>query len=165
MKADFINPFLTASYSVLSMVLGTMPEKGAVKAQPQNTTHHQVNVVCGVTGQLQGQIILGMCQTTACRMASLMACKSLKFFDSFVASAIAELGNMISGNALMGLSESGYICDITPPTVIRGVNVEITTLNVAAISIHLETSCGELVVTVGLTEAAEALGNSYAEAG
>jgi chemotaxis protein CheX len=152
MKADYINAFLTASYSVLGMILGSMPEKGPVKAQPRNTTSHQVNVVCGVTGHLHGQIMLGMCQTTANRIASQMAGKPLKVFDSFVASAIAELCNMISGNALMGLSEAGFICDITPPTIIRGANVEITTLNIAAITIHLGTTYGELAVTVCLSE-------------
>jgi chemotaxis protein CheX len=154
MKAEYINPFLTASYSVLGMVLGTMPEKGPVNVKPNHTTNHQVNVVCGVTGRLHGQIILGMCQTTANRLASIMAGQPCKFFDSFVASAVAELGNMISGNALMGLSEAGYICDITPPTVVRGANVEISTLDIPTISIHLETGHGEVVVTVGLNESA-----------
>src|SRR4051812_36018948 len=108
MKAEFINPFLTASYSVLATVLGQMPERGPVNVQPHVTTNQQVNVVCGVTGRLHGQIILGMCQTTANRLASVMYGTPCKFFDSFVASAVAELGNMISGNALMGLGEAGY---------------------------------------------------------
>jgi chemotaxis protein CheX len=156
-KAEFINPFLTASYSVINMVLGSVPTKGPIGAHPNSTTSHQVNIVCGVTGQLQGQIILGMGQATANRIASQMSGQALKVFDSFVASAIAELGNMISGNALMALSETGYVCDITPPTIVRGTNVEISTHDIASICINLVTECGELAVTVGLCEASEAV--------
>jgi len=153
MKAEFINPFLTASYSVLNMVLGALPTKGPLGARTDNTTSHPVNIVCGVTGALQGQIILGMGQATANRIASAMSGRTLKIFDSFVASAIAELCNMISGNALMSLSDAGYVCDITPPTIVKGTNVEISTLEIVSISISLVTQCGDLDVTVGLCEA------------
>ena len=158
MKVEIVNSFLTASFSVLNMVLGTVPKRGPVGVQANSFTNHQINIVCGVTGNLQGHIILGMGETTANRVASAMAGKSLKVFDSFVASAIAELGNMISGNALMSLSESGFVCDITPPTIIRGANVEISTLEIPSISIHLETECGSLTVTVGLAEASSNAG-------
>src|SRR5262249_27973060 len=100
------------------------------------------------------------------RIASVMAAKPLKVFDSFVASAVAELGNMISGNALMALSDSGYVCDITPPTIIRGANVEITTIDIPAISIHLDTGHGEMVVTVSLCETMEGAARAgYQQAG
>lgn len=160
MRAEFINPFLTASFSVLNMVLGTLPTKGPIGAQNDGKTSHQVNIVCGVTGHLHGQIILGMGQTTANRIASAMSGQPLKVFDHFVASAIAELGNMISGNALMSLSESGFVCDITPPTIIRGSSVEISTHHIASICINLSTEFGDLTVTVGLCEAAESAAKS-----
>jgi chemotaxis protein CheX len=154
MNVNFMNPFLTAAYNVLSAVLGSVPQKDAVTAQPTNSTSHQVNVVCGVTGDLQGLIVFGMRESTANRIASVMAGQSLKIYDSFVASAIAELGNMISGNALMGLSESGFVCDITPPTIVQGANVVISTLDIPTVSIHLETGCGELAVRVSLAPSA-----------
>jgi chemotaxis protein CheX len=74
----------------------------------------------------------------------------VKVFDQLAASAIAELGNMISGNAMLHLSEAGYVCDITPPTIIQGSNVKISTLAIPAIVIPMETAQGQLFVTVGL---------------
>lgn len=152
MNVNFMNPFLTASYNVLNAVLGTVPQKEALTAQPNNDTNHQVNVVCGVTGDLQGLIVFGMRESTANRIASVMAGQSLKIYDSFVASAVAELANMISGNAMTGLSESGFVCDITPPTIVHGANVAISTLDIPTVSIHLETGCGELAVRVSLMQ-------------
>lgn len=165
MRAEFINPFLTASYTVLNMVLGTFPTKGPIGAQTNGKTSHQINIVCGVTGALHGQIILGMGQTTANQIASMMSGQSLKLFDAFVASAIAELGNMISGNALMSLSDAGYVCDITPPTIVRGTSVEISTHQIPSICINLITDCGDLAVTVGLCEASSGANGRITMAG
>jgi chemotaxis protein CheX len=57
---------------------------------------------------------------------------------------------MISGNAMQMLSETGWICDITPPTIIRGQNVNICTITIPAIIIPITLDQGELCVTIGL---------------
>jgi chemotaxis protein CheX len=150
MKAEYINPFVVASSSVLEMLLGQPPVKGDLAMQPSSFTSHQCNVVCGVTGQVQGQVIFGMTLTVAHQIASAMLGQPVKIFDQLAASAIAELGNMISGNAMLHLSEAGYVCDITPPTIVQGREVQISTLAIPAIVIPLETAQGKISVTVGL---------------
>ena len=150
MRVEYINPFIVAAVSVLEMVLGEAPTKGSLAMQPATFTSQQCNVVCGVTGQAHGQVIYGMSLTTADKIASAMLGQPIKTFDQLAASAIAELGNMISGNAMSKLSESGYLSDITPPTIIRGTNVKISTLSIPAIVIPLDTAQGELFITVGL---------------
>jgi chemotaxis protein CheX len=150
MKAEYINPFVLASHSVLEMVLGARPVQGEVAAQPSTFASQQCSIVCGVTGQVQGQVIYGMSLLTADKIASTMLGQTIKSFDALAASAIAELGNMISGNAMQYLSEAGWVCDITPPTVMRGTNVKISTISIPAIVIPLTLPQGELFVTVGL---------------
>ncbi len=150
MKAEYINPFILAANAVLEMVLGAVPTKGPLAMQPTTFTSQQCNIVCGVTGQAHGQVIYGMSLTTADKVASHMLGQPIKTFDQLAASAIAELGNMISGHALAKLSESSYICDITPPTIIRGKDVNISTLSIPAIVIPLGTEQGEMFITVGL---------------
>lgn len=150
MKVEYINPFLTGASSVLEIVLGEAPVKEGLSAQSSSFTSEQCNVVCGVTGQAQGQVIYGMSLTTADKIASHMLGESIKTFDALAASAIAELGNMISGGAMGKLAEAGYVCDITPPALIRGSKVEISTLNIPAIVIKLRTNMGQLTITVSL---------------
>ncbi len=152
LNVELINPFVSASYSVLSMVFSEVPTKGALTAQPQNTTNNQVNVVIGVTGDAQGTVILGMSLITADRIASAMLNQSVKSFDQLAASAVAELGNMIAGNALQILSTNDFDCNIAPPAVIRGTKVEISTLIVPAITISMGLSMGELYLTTGLSD-------------
>ncbi|UTW68872.1 chemotaxis protein CheC [Anaerobacillus sp. HL2] len=38
--------------------------------------------------------------------------------DMFVSSALGEVVNIISGNALTKLTEKGMVCDILPPKII-----------------------------------------------
>lgn len=150
MKVEYINPFVEAAFSVMEMVLGNRPTKGELAMQPATFTSQQCNVVCGVTGQVQGQVIYGMSLPVADKIASTMLGQQIKVFDQLAASAIAELGNMISGNAMCKLSENGFICDITPPTIIRGSSVKISTLSIPAIVIPITLEQGELSLTVGI---------------
>jgi len=150
MKVEYINPFIDAAFSVMEMVLGNRPAKGNLAMQPATFTSQQCNIVCGVTGQVQGQVIYGMSMTVADKIASTMLGQPIKVFDQLAASAIAELGNMISGHAMSRLSEAGYVCDITPPTIIRGTNVKISTLSIPAIVIPMTTDQGEVSITVGI---------------
>jgi chemotaxis protein CheX len=74
-------------------------------------------------------------------------------FDQLAASAIAELGNMISGNSVTLLSSQGYKVDITPPTIVKGSNVKISTLDIPALVIPMRLKdIGEFEINVSLQE-------------
>jgi chemotaxis protein CheX len=149
MNVEYINPFVAASFSVLEIVLSKTPVKGGLKMQPDVFTSQKCNVVFGVTGEVGGSVIYGMSGTTALQIAGVMLGQPVKLFDKLAASAIAELGNMICGNALQLLSEAGYQCDITPPTIVNG-QAQICTLSVPALVMPIETGYGEMSLTVGL---------------
>jgi chemotaxis protein CheX len=149
-SVQFINPFLAASFSVLSMILGDVPTKGSPSAQTDNATSQQVNVLVGVVGQAEGHVIFGMSLATADRIASVMIGSPVVSFDQLAASAIAELCNMICGNALLQISEAGFTCDLAPPSVVRGSKVEICSLSLPAIVLPLVLEQGEFTITVAL---------------
>ena len=152
MKVEYVNPFAAASFSVLEGLLGEKPLKGQLAMRPSCFTSQQCNVITGVTGKIQGQVIYGMSLITADKIASIMLGQPIRTFDQLAASAIAEMGNMISGNAMALLSEAGYVCDITPPTIIRGTNVKISTLDIPALVIPICIEAGQIEVTVCLQE-------------
>ncbi len=152
MKVQYINPFVNASFKVIEMVLGIKAEKGTLAMRPAVFTTQQCNIITGVTGKIQGQVIYGMSLNTADKIASQMLGQPVRTFDQLAASAIAELGNMITGNAFTLLSEAGFVCDITPPTIVRGANVKMTTLNIPALVVPLCMELGEIELTVSLQE-------------
>jgi chemotaxis protein CheX len=152
MKIQYINPFISASFSVIESVLGMKPEKGPLAMRPVLFTTQQCNILTGVTGHIHGQVIYGMSLVMADKVASLMLGQTIRTFDQLAASAIAELGNMITGNASTLLADAGFICDITPPSVVRGTNVKMTTLEIPALVVPLVLPFGEIELTVCLTE-------------
>jgi chemotaxis protein CheX len=152
MKVQYINPFVDASFKVIEMVLGTKVQKGTLAMRPSVFTSQQCNVITGVTGRVEGQVIYGMSLITADKIASQMLGQPVRTFDQLAASAIAELGNMITGNASVLLAEAGFTCDITPPSIVRGTNVKISTLGIPALVVPLCLELGEIELTVSLQE-------------
>ncbi|HZP83791.1 MAG TPA: chemotaxis protein CheX [Chthonomonadaceae bacterium] len=152
MKVEYVNPFVTAAFSVIEAALGLKPEKGQLAMRPAVFTSQQCNIITGVTGKIEGQAIYGMSLITADKVASQMLGQPIRTFDQLAASAIAELGNMITGNAMALLSEAGFVCDITPPSIIRGTNVKISTLNIPALVVPICLELGEIELTVSLQE-------------
>ena len=151
MKVEYISPFVEASFGVFEMLLGATPERGQLSARPQVFTSQQVNIVCGIAGDIEGQVIYGMSIATADKIASKMLGQTIVTFDQLAASAIAELGNIISGNSMTLLSEQGFKCLITPPTIIKGTNVKIATLNAPALVIPMKIDeIGEIEINVSL---------------
>jgi len=153
MKVEYVSPFVQGAMSVLNTLLNINPERGHLTARPQMFTTQQVNIVVGVTGAIEGQVIYGMSVQTADKVAGLMLGQPIVTFDQLAASAIAELGNMISGSSMGVMSTTGFVCDITPPTIIRGSNVRISTLDIPALVIPLKIEdVGVLEINVSLQE-------------
>lgn len=157
MNVEHLNPFVSATSAVVESVLGQKAVKGELSVLPDNTTHQQVSIMIGVTGNLVGQVIFGMSLVTACRVASTMIGEPTRTFDKLAASAVAELGNMISGQALQALSNLGYVCEITPPSVIKGANVSVSLLTMPSIVVQFSTLLGAMSVSIGLVSATERL--------
>lgn len=153
MRVEYVSPFAEAARTCFETLIGVSPERGGLSARPQLFTTQQLSILCGITGSVEGLVIYGMSMTTANKIAGRMIGAPVITFDNLAASAIAELGNMVSGNAASILSAAGYSVDITPPSVIRGSNVKVTTLNVPALVIPLELpDIGTFEVNVSLQE-------------
>lgn len=146
-------PFVQASMSVMQQVIQMTPERGQLSARPEVFTSQQLNIVCGITGDVEGQVIYGMSLVTADKIASAMIGTPVVSFDQLAASAIAELGNMISGNSMTLLASQGFKCDITPPTIVKGTNVKISTFQIPTLVIPLRMpGMGEIEINVCLKE-------------
>ena len=158
MKAEFIAPFAEAATSVAEMIMGAQPIRGDLSAKQVSFTALPVNILCGVNGDLEGLVMYSMSKDTALKIAELMMGTTPKVFDQMVASAISELGNMITGNSSSIFSGKGMVCNITPPTLVRGNNIRISTFNVPTLVIPFTfDGIGSIEVNVSLRETKIAL--------
>ena len=151
MKVEFVDPFVRAAYKVFEAIAGDTPTHGKLSLRTATFTSQPVTIVAGVNGQVEGSVLYGMSAETARNIASTMIGAQVDTMDEMALSALAELGNMITGNAITILDGSGYNVDITPPSVIRGTDVEVST-KPAAIVLPINTRCGTVEINVALQE-------------
>jgi chemotaxis protein CheX len=152
LKVEYINPFLDAAFEVFETETSVRLEKGPLSMQSSSQTSQEVNVMIGVTGELHGQVIYGMSSKTAKKIASAMIGKQVVLLDMLAQSAISELGNMMTGLATAKFSEIYNNLAITPPTLIIGTNVLISTIDIQRLYVTLESELGDIEVSIALKE-------------
>jgi chemotaxis protein CheX len=155
MKVEFIEPFVSAAFSVLETLTGEKATRGQLALRNSTFTTQQVTIVAGVNGNVEGVSLYGMSLVTAGKIATAMIGSPVTDLDDMALSAISELGNMITGNAITSLSRNGYEVDITPPSVIKGTHVEMST-RIPALVVLVNTHLGGIEVNVALAENAMA---------
>ena len=150
MKIEYINPFIRAAVSVLKefAVAGIKPGEVTLARQTHNGTG--MVVMIGITGRLSGWVTFDMSSETAAAIAAAM----MREQDPVnIQSAIAELGNMISGHAIVGLAKEGYKIDITPPMTISGSTISMTDQDKMCLVATLDTEHGKITLNLSLREA------------
>ncbi len=152
MKAEFVNPFVTSAFSVLQTETRAEVHKGAVTLQDSPLVSDEVTVLIGVVGRAQGLVLYGMSEKTSKGLVSAMTGETISVFDALAESAVAELGNVITGLASGELERAGYPCKIAPPSVVVGKGTSISTLSIKRLVIPLQTKYGDITVHVALRE-------------
>lgn len=128
MKIEYIEPFIKASQNILLQVVNEEATLGKLFLKDSTFHGDNVIIIIGIAGDVRGQVIFNLSQRSACNVVSKMMCgMPVSSLDDMAKSAIGELANMISGNAAMLFSEQKVNLDITPPTIMIGDNIEIST--------------------------------------
>jgi chemotaxis protein CheX len=139
MKAEYINPFIQASQSVINMLSGANVQIGKPYLRVPPYFFDQIVIVIGVVGEIKGQIYFEMTNDTAKSIASaMMGGMPVNELDEISKSAISEMGNMIMGNAGTLFFNNSIEIDITPPTLLSG-NIEMSN-KISTVVVPLELS-------------------------
>ncbi len=154
MKAEFINPFIIATKQVLSQELGKpiAIQIGSLTMQKSSYTALDMTVLIGVTGAVQGIVMFGLSERAVKNFVSGVLGEPVPVIDAMVESAIAEMGNVVTGIASTELEKAGYPCTLAPPTVITGRGVMISTINIQRLQVPLKTDVGDMEISVALRE-------------
>ncbi|MBN2796403.1 MAG: chemotaxis protein CheX [Clostridia bacterium] len=109
----------------------------------------EVTAYIGIVGDFRGNISFSFPSSTAKRIASLMMMgMPVETFDDMSRSAIAEIANMISGNALSLIVTPELKLDITPPSLLIGDEVFLLLSYHTTKHMKLMTSMGEMMLNV-----------------
>lgn len=154
MNVEYINPFINVSVSLIKMICNVDVNRGQVFIKSSPFTAGSVVIIIGVAGEFKGQVFFSMDETTACKIASaMMFGMEVNALEEMAKSAIAELGNMIMGNVSTEFYNNGIKIDITPPTIMVGNDMAVSTKGVKTICVPLIlNSIGEIEIDVAITD-------------
>jgi len=107
MNVKFLNPFIDAACEVLKAECQCTVERGNLSMQKSSLT-------ISLVGQVQGVVMYGLSVQTGLALVSRVMGQEFTEFDSLAQSGVAELGNVITGQATMKLSEAGFASNISP---------------------------------------------------
>lgn len=110
------SPFVEATRNVFQLML----DLSDISDRPVENfvCNNELDISIGVIGDLTGEVIYRFPDLTSLNMVRIMSNMEMDVVDDFVTSAISEVANIISGNALTLLSEGDLICDILPPAIV-----------------------------------------------
>lgn len=154
MNVEYINPFINVSLNLVETVCNVKASRGQIFIKSSPIMAESVVIIIGIAGEFKGQVFFSMNQGTACKIASaMMFGMEVNALEEMAKSAIAELGNMIMGNVSTEFYNSGIIIDITPPTVLVGNEIAITTKGERTICVPLELeNIGKIEIDVAISE-------------
>jgi len=144
MNVQFLNPFSTET--------GLEMQRGELKLDKEPYMTDDVTVVISLIGRVEGNVFYSMDQRTALELASQMLGEQLQKFDTLAQSGIAELGNVITGQASIKLSAAGYDFSISPPTLLLGKGATISTLDYPRLIVPIYAPGSAIMIHLALRE-------------
>lgn len=116
-------------------------QEGMVK---ESDSLGEVFIALDMIGDVEGRVMFGYSKEFAIEMMKQMTSMEMTEIDEMVCSAMAEVSNIISGNAAMVAKGNGYEYDITPPAILT--DPDMTKQIVSKNGILLKTPLGVLTV-------------------
>ena len=112
--AEFVNPFLRASFDVLA-ALGNKPtQKGKLTLHRLTSIKHDASILFRINGSVRGVVVFGMKEDTALNFASsfLMGIP-VEHLDDMAVSSLEEFALRVTEKAKSRLIRQGMLANVT----------------------------------------------------
>lgn len=118
---DLLTPFSNAASQTFKLLLDLdVATESSMPVENCEVDKEKVDIVIEISGDFAGEVMYSFPKDTTLEMVKMMSGMEFNEIDEFVKSALGEIANIISGNAMTGLSQSQVICDIRPPKIVDG---------------------------------------------
>ena len=152
MDSQFILPFIDSVHNVFETMLQLQVQVAAPSLKPSDAEAHDVSGIIGMSGDVEGTIVLGFPTATAERAVALFTGMEIDSQHEDFADAVGELVNMVSGGAKAKFTNRRV--SITCPSVIVGQHHTVAARkDMPTIHIPCESDLGSFSVDVTLRDA------------
>lgn len=151
MDVKFVNAFVGSIQNVFKTMLDADVKIGKLSVQEARSESAEVSGIIGISGEVQGSVILSFQLDVACKIASQFAGTELQVDSPDFSDAIGELANMVAGNAKKDFT--GYDANISLPSVVIGKGHTVSKPTAFPMLVFpCETSLGNFNVEVSLVK-------------
>ncbi len=151
MDQSYIIPFIKSVQNVFETMLQLPVQIGQPEIKHPGEYGHDVSAIIGMSGDVEGSVVLSFPTATATRVVSIFTGTELDPGHEDFADAVGELVNMVSGGAKAQFS--GKDVSISCPSVVIGQSHQVYgRKDVVAICIPCESDCGEFGVEVSVRQ-------------
>lgn len=155
MKAEFINPFLSATKNVLETMCQTKIQAQKPTIKNDNKSFGEVTGIIGMASEtVTGCMIVSFSEKCILQIVANMLYEAPKTaVDAEIVDAVGELTNMICGGAKSQLAKLNHKFNLATPTMITGKGVEIAYhTDSPTLVIPFETEYGTFVIEANLAD-------------
>ena len=150
MDVKFINAFVAAITNVFQTMASTKVKVGKPQLKQVDLVSAEVSGIIGLSGDVQGCVVLSFPGNVACKLASAFAGTELTLTHPDFTDAVGELANMVAGNAKKDFPNCAV--SISLPSVIIGSGHKVSQSKASPfLIIPCETDAGAFNVEVALT--------------
>lgn len=151
-RVELVGPFIEAAARVIGQECGEQVTRGQLHRVRSPQTNNDISALIAITGGVAGLVIYSLSEETALGFASKMIGEPVTELDALAQSAIAELANMITGQAGIALEKNGFPSDMSPPVLLLGKGSSIATLNLTRLVVPLVVSFGQFSIDIAVKE-------------
>ena len=155
MDVGYINPFIEAVCKVYETMLETTVTRGECRvSRTRDFSPIELTAIIGLSGQVRGTVALAFSSAVAINCVSRLLGTEIKYVDETVVDGIAELVNMIAGDAKAKLTgDNAPPLTLSLPSVVRGRDYVIEhPANTIWLSVPFDSEFGKLLLRVTLAE-------------
>lgn len=153
MKAQHANVFVDGAKKVFKQELGVTLTRQSITKKDKPRPGRPVCIVIGITGDMRGQVVYALDHEFAMDIAHQMMPDTLpSVLKKLTASAVGELGNMITGQASIALAGDDKELSLTPPAVFIGRDIVVNFLKMPTISLNMLCEMGVLEINIALSD-------------
>ncbi len=143
--------FIKATVNVFKEMLDLSVSSGQVENEGEGFISQGFTVMVGFCGGWRGWFFLDMSQATALKLTEILIGEQYATVaEEEVLLSGAEIGNIISGNAITGVNNSqpGLNIRLTPPSVFAGEEMSLYNVRLNAHSVIMQTEAGVIKINV-----------------
>jgi chemotaxis protein CheX len=115
MRMELIQPFINAADAVLSETLACSISVSDISMNEEAYQRRATAAMVEITGDIEGRVIFDVEDRTAMKVACTLSGMEMDPDPQTIRETIAELANLVIGNAVTTLNDQGFRFKVHPP--------------------------------------------------